>query len=269
MDQTVGLRATDHGRVVEDLTAFVADSVDSARVVDAPFYHLELDRVFPEHTYAAMLAAMPVTADYRRMSGRRKEDVREDGTPTRVKIDLFPEYIRSLPAEKRPIWDVVGRALCSEEVKAAFVRRLAPELERRFGPGYAETGLYPLPILTRDVPGYKILPHTDTHWKGITVQLYLPRDDAHVNIGTIFHGRAADGTLTRGAQMRFARNSGYAFAVSDVSWHSADPVGSDVETRDSILLTYFVDAGMVRFFRNRGKRLGNFVLNEARRVRGQ
>jgi hypothetical protein len=32
-----------------------------------------------------------------------------------------------------------------------------------------------------------------------------------------------------------------------------------VKTRDSILLTYFVDAGMLRFFRNRGKRLGNFV----------
>jgi len=268
MDQTVGMSASDRDRAVTDLTAFVASSVDAARAVDAPFYHLEFDRVFPEHVYAAMLAAMPVTADYRRMSGRRKEDVREDGTPTRVKIDLFPEYIRSLPAAKRPVWDLVGRALCSEEVKAAFVRRLAPELERRFGANYAETGFYPLPILTRDVPGYKILPHTDTHWKGITVQLYLPHDDAHVNIGTIFHGRAADGTLTRGAHMRFARNTGYAFAVTDVSWHSADPVGPEVETRDSILLTYFVDAGFMKVLRNRGKRVGNFLLNEARRIRG-
>ena len=36
--------------------------------------------------------------------------------------------------------------------------------------------MYPLPILTRDIPGYRIMPHPDTHWKGITVQLYLPRD---------------------------------------------------------------------------------------------
>jgi hypothetical protein len=69
--------------------------------------------------------------------------------------------------------------------------------------------------------------------------------------------------------MRFARNSGYAFAVTDVSWHSADPVGPEVETRDSILLTYFVDAGVVPFLRNRGKRVGNFVLNEARRIAGR
>ena len=269
MDQPVGWSATDPRRAVKDAAAFVAASVDSARAVAAPFYHLEFDQVFPERLYDAMLAAMPVTADYRRMSGRRKEDVRADGTPTRVKIDLFAEYIRSLPAEKRAVWDIVGRALCAREVRDAFVRRLAPDLARRFGAGFAEVAFYPVPILTRDVPGYKILPHTDTPWKGITVQLYLPRDDAHANIGTIFHGKGADGTLARGAQMRFARNSGYAFTVTDVSWHSADPVGPEVDTRDSILLTYFVDAGPVRFLRNRGKRIGNFLLNEARRVKGQ
>jgi hypothetical protein len=269
MDQTVGLRAADRHRAVDDLTAFVAHAINSARGCDHPFHHLQFDRVFPDDVYAAMVAAMPVTTDYRRMSGRRKEDVREDGVPTRVKIDLFPEYIRSLPPDKRPIWDIVGRALCSPEVQQALVRRLAPELRRRFGEKFAEVGLYPIPVLTRDVPGYKILPHTDTLWKAITVQLYLPRDDSHVKIGTIFHGRSPDGTLTRAAQMRFARNTGYAFAVSDASWHSADPVGPEVDTRDSILLTYFVDAGLLRFVRNRGKHIGNFVLNEVRRVTAQ
>jgi hypothetical protein len=266
MDSAVELSAAHGGRAVANLADFVVNSVATARASNDPFCHLEFDRVFPDDIYAAMLAAMPNTSDYRRMSGRRREDVREDGTPTRVKIDLFPEYLRILAPEKRAVWDVVGRALCSRPVQDALVRRLAPELRRRFGEGYADLGLYPIPVLTRDIPGYRILPHTDTHWKGITVQLYLPRDDAHVNIGTIFHAVAPDKTLTRATQMRFARNTGYAFAVTDASWHSADPVGSEVETRDSILLTYFVDAGVLRFMRNRGKRLGNFVLNEARRV---
>lgn len=253
---------------VRNLIDFVVKSVDGARGVAGPFHHLEFDRVFPGDVYARMLDAMPNTSDYRRMSGRRKEDVREDGTPTRVKIDLFPEYIRSLPAEKRPVWDLVGRALCSQEVTDAFVRRLEPGLRKRFGADFASTGLYPIPVLTRDVPGYKIAVHTDTHWKGITVQLYLPRDEAHTNIGTIFHERLPDGSLTR-TQMRFAPNTGYAFAVGDDTYHSADPVGPEVTTRDSILLTYFVDAGLTRFFRNRGKRLGNFVLNEVRSVSRQ
>jgi hypothetical protein len=159
---------------------------------------------------------------------------------------------------------VVGRALRSPEVKAAFVRRLAPPLKRRFGEKFAKVGFYPLPILTRDIPGYRIYPHTDTHWKGITVQLYLPRDDAATHVGTIFHEKLPDGSMPKKAQMKFAPNSGYAFAVGEDTWHSADPVGAEVKTRDSILLTYFVDAGVLRFLRNRGKRLGNFLLNEVR-----
>jgi hypothetical protein len=66
--------------------------------------------------------------------------------------------------------------------------------------------------------------------------------------------------------MRFAPNTGYAFAVGEDTWHSADTVGPEVATRDSILLTYFVDAGALRYLRNRGKRVGNFLLDQAKRV---
>ena len=64
--------------------------------------------------------------------------------------------------------------------------------------------------------------------------------------------------------MPFSPNSGYAFAVGSDSWHSADPVGPHVKTRDSILHTYFVDQGLLRIVRNRGRRVGNFVTNEVR-----
>jgi len=243
MDQGVELKRTDRIRAVERLRDFIVRSVDGARAGQAPFYHLQLEKVFPDDFYASMLA---------------------DGTHTRVKIDLFPEYIRHLPPEKRVVWDVVGRALCSEPVKDAFVRKLAPALARRFGPNYAKVGMYPIAILTRDVPGYKIDPHTDTRWKGITVQLFLPRDASHTDIGTIFHEKLADGSLPKRAQMKFAPNTGYAFAVGEDTWHSADPVGPEVTTRDSILHTYFVDAGILRVLRNRGKRIGNFLRNELR-----
>ncbi len=260
MDQTTTLARHDLQRSAAQLAEFIAQSVEVAPAVADPFYHLEFARVFPDDVYEQMLALMPEAADYRPMHGRSKVE----GTPTRVKIDLFPEYIRNLPPQKRALWDVVGRALCSEQVKQAFISRLAPGLSRRFGRGYAKTGMYPIPILTRDIPGYLITPHTDTRWKGITMQLYLPRDDVHANIGTIFHKQLADGSLPKHKQMRFAPNTGYAFAASDDTWHSADPVDPEVTTRDSILLTYFVDSGPLRILRNRGKRLGNFVTNEVR-----
>ncbi|MGB7257710.1 MAG: hypothetical protein WBD48_06485 [Pseudolabrys sp.] len=264
MDQHLGLSIMDRRRAVERLGTFIASSVDEARAVEKPFFHLEFDRVFPDDVYSSILTLMPEAADYRPMHGRSKGHDLTDGTHTRVKIDLFPEYIRNLPTEKRALWDVVGRALCSDTVKAAFIRRLAPGLEKRFGAEFANVGMYPIPILTRDIPGYLIPPHTDTRWKGITVQLYLPRDDANTDIGTIFHEKLPDGSMPKTTQMRFAPNTGYAFAVGTDTWHSADPVHNRVKTRDSILLTYFVDAGLLRLLRNRSKRVGNFLLNELR-----
>jgi hypothetical protein len=258
----------ENSRPVKSLIEFVVNSARLAQFEEMPFPHLQFDRVFPEDLYTAMLEAMPVASDYRAMSGKTKMgSSRPDGKPTRTKIDLFPEYIRHLDPEKRGIWDAVGRTLRSEELKKIFMKRLAPGLERRFGPDFARVRMYPVPILTRDIPGYRVFKHTDSLWKGITVQFYLPPDDSIIHIGTLFHELLPAGKKPRRKQIPFARNSGYAFAVADNTWHSADPVGPEVKSRDSILLTYFVDRGGWRFFRNRGRRVGNLLLNELRNLK--
>ena len=253
---------------VKDLTEFVAQSVRDAREGSAPFYHLQFTQIFPPDFYAEMLRTMPDDNDYRPMSGKSKMgSTRPDGKPTRTKIDLFPEYIRHLPAEKLEVWEQVGRVLRSEKVKAALMEKLGPGLQKRFGEKFASVGMYPVPILTRDIPGYRVFKHTDSLWKGITVQLYLPANNSNSDIGTIFHELLPDGRKPKVTQMPFAPNSGYAFAVWNDSWHSADPVGPEVKTRDSILLTYFVDRGSWRKLRNRARRIGNFLLNEARNLK--
>lgn len=264
MDQIVEPHPFERQRSIAALVDHIVRAVDAAQVVPEPFYHLEFSGIFPDDIYTAMLDALPNGASYRPMHGRSKVNDLADGTHTRVKIDLFPEYIRHLPPAQQSLWQIVGRALCSEPVKNAFRRKLAPALEKRFGPGFQSVGMFPIPILTRDIPGYKITPHTDTHWKGITVQLYLPRDEANTDIGTIFHDVLPDGSMPKTRQMKFAPNSGYAFAVGDDTWHSADPVHDRVKTRDSILLTYFVDQGALKVLRNRAKRIGNFLRNEVR-----
>ncbi len=140
---------------VNNLTDFVVDSVQAAHAGEAPFYHLRFDRVFPDDFYVEMLQAMPVAEDYRAMSGKSKM--------------------------------VAGRVLRSKELETAFVQKLAPGLKRRFGENFEKVSLYPVPILTRDIPGYRIFKHTDSLWKGITVQFYLPPDNSTPHIGTIFH----------------------------------------------------------------------------------
>lgn len=249
-------------QALERVTAFAVRAVNEAAAIEAPFFHLELARFFPVDVYRQMMETLPVSSDYRPMSGRSKDSNRSDGSPTRVKIDLFPEYIRFLPRDKRAVWDMIGRVLCSSALQAAFMRRLAPGLKRRFGEDFADVGMFPVPVLTRDVTGYSIPPHTDTHWKGITVLIYLPPDDSLRHIGTVVHEKTADGSLKRAGQGKFAPNGGLAFAVGDNTWHSVDPVGPEVQTRDLIILQYFVDSGLLRMMRNRGKRLGNMLLNE-------
>jgi hypothetical protein len=132
--------------------------------------------------------------------------------------------------------------------------------------GLPESGHVSDPILTRDVPGYKISIHPDTHWKGMTIQLYLPPDCSIEHVGTIFHRRTGDNGFEKAWQMSFSPNTGYAFAVGEHTYHSVDTVGPEVHRRDSILLTYFVDKSLLQIFRNRTRRVGNFLSNGWRHI---
>lgn len=242
------------------LVAHALESIHGAPESVTPFHHLRLANVFPSDVYDTMVEAMPGAQAYRPMSGRAREARREDGSPTRTKLHLLPEYTRALPRGQRSLWEAVGSALRSQPVREAFVRRLRPHLEKRFGERYRDVGLYPIPMLTRDVAGYRIGVHPDTRHKAITVQLYLPRDASISHVGTIFNRRLAQRTYEVACRIAFLPNTGYAFAVAGDTYHSLDTLGPEVITRDSILLTYFVDDTAWQRVGNRAKRAGNAVL---------
>ena len=98
------------------IEAMVAN-VQKARAVERPFFHLEFDRVFPDDIYAAMLDGMPDAADYRPLPGRNKGNILPDGTldagQDRPVCRIHPPHHAG---EARDL-GLVGRALCSEEVR--------------------------------------------------------------------------------------------------------------------------------------------------------
>jgi hypothetical protein len=237
----------------------VVGALDAAVEGREPFHHLQFSGIFPADVYSAMLDSMPAMGDYGAMSGRASLARTPQGDSARTKIDLFPECMIHLPPEKASIWASVGAALRSNEVQEAFVRRLAPGLERRFGRRYGSVKLYPVPTLLRDVPGYRIGVHSDTHWKGMTVQIYLPRDASIAHVGTVFHRRNPDASYKEAVRMSFSPNTGYAFAVGSDTYHSVDTLGPEVRTRDSILVNYFVDETLLQVAKNRCKRLGHVM----------
>ena len=120
------------------------------------------------------------------------------------------------------VWLPVARALCSKALENAFKDKFRATLEERFGKPVEKIGVYPIPILLRDQPGYKISVHSDVPTKAITVQFYLPKDNEQRGIGTIFHEGDKGAKAKKTTQMPFMPATGYAFPVSlTKSWHSA------------------------------------------------
>src|ERR1700687_2954695 len=53
LQQEAARDGTDPAGRLQRLIDFVAASIDAARAVETPFFHLVLDRVFPDHAHAA------------------------------------------------------------------------------------------------------------------------------------------------------------------------------------------------------------------------
>jgi hypothetical protein len=67
MDQTTLLREANRDADTMNLIEFITTSIDAGKVAHKPFYHVELENIFPANLYAEMLKAMPDTSDYRPM----------------------------------------------------------------------------------------------------------------------------------------------------------------------------------------------------------
>jgi hypothetical protein len=223
---------------------FVA-AVDRAELRDRPFDHIYMENVLDPASYDALLAALPETRFYHDL--KHHDAVRKDGTSTRLRMYLYPELLARLPAEQRRDWLPVAKALCSRELELAFKRKFRRALEERFRKPAEQVGVYPIPILLRDQPGYRIGIHSDVAKKAITVQFYLPRAAAQRNVGTIFHESNEGEGAKRTVQMPFMPASGYAFPVSlTKSWHSAAPTLQEDGERVSMMVTYYVADSIAR-----------------------
>ncbi len=233
-------------------------AVDGAPLRDAPFDHIALQEVFPAAFYGAMLDSFPDPAAFHPL--HHHDALRPDGSSTRQRLYLYPESLWRLTATQRRIWRRVAAALCAPGLEQAFKRKFCAALEERFQKQAEQIQLYPVPILVRDLPGYRIGIHADALTKAITVQFYLPQDAAQRHLGTVFHtSRDQDGT-DMPITMPFLPACGYAFAVRrKESWHSVPATTAADGERRSIMLTYYVDQAPRLKLRRRLQRLGILI----------
>jgi len=245
-------------------TVAAAPALDLARVVDraplrdAPFDHIQIQEAFPAAFYRAMLAQFPDRAAFHPLHHR--DALRADGTSTRQRLYLYPESLWRLPAAQRRIWRQVAKALCAPALQTAFKRKFRTALEDRFQQAVERIPLYPVPILVRDLPGYRIGIHADALIKAITVQFYLPGDASQLHLGTVFHTSPNTEGNDRPVTMPFLPASGYAFAVRrKESWHSVPATTAADGERRSIMLTYYADRAPRAKLQRRLQRLRIFA----------
>ena len=146
----------------------IVSAVERAELRTTPFDHIEMTNVLESVDYRTLLAAMPDKGFYHEL--KHQDALRDDGSSTRLRMYLYPEVLRRLPKWQQEIWTPIAQALCSRELELAFKHKFRRALEERFGRPAEAIGLYPIPILLRDQPGYRIGIHRDVKRKAITVQ---------------------------------------------------------------------------------------------------
>ena len=223
------------------IAAHLAGVVAATALDRAPFDHLVLSGIFPADVYPQLLKMLPADSYYREL--KHSDAILPDGRSARLQFPLIAENIARLPEGTRQFWSAVAAAVKSAEVEAAYKNKFRETLERVTGKPAASIRLRPYATLFRDIGGYKISIHPDSPRKAITTQFYLPADETQLHLGTLFHDKNADDSFGEARAMRFAPNSGYAFAVSPISYHSVNPMRPDDRPRNSLMIIINYDRG--------------------------
>ena len=232
------------GQVLESAT----NSILTAEAFVKPYPLIRFHDFFPSDFYARLLQRFPNVDRFAGLNG--------DGT--RREYALYDERSDPGSEESRTLWGIVRRVLSSAEIAAALREKLHEGFRiraKRSGEGWP-IPMHPRPVLYTDLNGYAIKPHPDTRRKVLTMQIYLPADDAQRALGTTIYKISPMGVfawksygLVKEKTLPFLPNTGYAFVVIHPaysilrsSWHGREAITVPVEKpRLSILNTYYRD----------------------------
>lgn len=243
---------------IEQAQRHVLNSVKQAAVMRDPFAHFRLENIFPPSVYQTLINNFPNPEHYHEM--RHKDSLRADGTSTRFMLEFHDDEFAKLCPEQAAIWSSVRDILCLPELRDLILEKFKPEIDARVLAKSKHLKLstddenrpiaYPRPGLFRDTAGYQITPHPDTPLKIVTMQFYLPRDDSQESLGTSLYRptsrirRALNPWCDKYVPVKrfpFLPNTGYAFAVTQNSWHGRETIAEAFGDRYSILTFYLRD----------------------------
>ncbi|ATE66033.1 class I SAM-dependent methyltransferase [Rhizorhabdus dicambivorans] len=219
----------------DQLIERIASRIAAAPLDDQPCGNIFAEDMFPEPVYRDLLAMLPADEAYDPIE--HPDAVAADGSITRYLLDLTYDSLDRLALETQPFWEAMIGVFTAPAITDAIVAKYGDTLRKRFGDAIPE--LIPVPILYRDLPGYRIGIHPDATSKVATLQFYLPEDDSQLHLGTVFHKRSGDG-FERLKKNRFQPNTAYSFVRTEESWHSVDEIGPDERVRNTLAVTFYI-----------------------------
>jgi hypothetical protein len=225
-------------RGVEGPLGQLLESLESVAISDDPFVHFRVQNAFSESFYAELLSRLPEDKYYSEL--KHHDAMQSDGRSARLFFGFSARELARLDSESRDFWSGFRTMLMDRRLEAVIRRLLATGLERRFGEKATRVSVTPVPMLIRDLSGYRIRVHTDIFQKVITSQFYLPEDDSRPELGTTFCKRKKDGTAKDAFTLPFLPRTGYAFAVGEDSLHQVRRLELGDRPRNSLMLTYYL-----------------------------
>jgi hypothetical protein len=217
-------------RLIDPIVA----AIESTKCEEEPFGHLNLEKIFPPLLYRQILSSLPSQRHYSRIPSRNKTV--PDGPFLPLYLPLEQRCLEHLTDGQREFWSDIGRALRSPNLEQALRRAFESNLAFRFGKEWNKITIEPRPVLlyrTCDGGG----PQHGIDARVIIAQFYLPQDFSNLHLGTALY-RQSDGQFELAKRLPFRPNSGYAFPVTDRSFHGTDSLPPEGVRCESLLLTY-------------------------------
>jgi FkbM family methyltransferase len=193
---------------LDEAMEHIIKRIEQAEIKRSPFKHIVVNEVFPPELYKLMMSMMPEPNEYSTIEAAR-------GTKG------YPErYVCVNPTR----------------VFAKLIKRMTSgTLRKVFNTKFGILSEKDEALLVRDLPGYKIGPHTDSRAKMLTALFYLPKDESLLQAGTsLFVPKQVGFTCEGGPHypfedfylaetVPFAPNSLFAFPKSSVCFHGVLP----------------------------------------------
>ena len=189
------------------IARYTLDRIEAAEVVQSPFRYIYVTDVFDPRIYGAILDNLPSATAYKELEAAR-------GTRG------YPERFVSVP--KGAFWNDFNRFILSGALREAFCRK------------FDVTGEHEEAFLVRDLPGYKLGPHSDSQKKIVSALFYLAADDAAQDHGTRIYEPKERGFTCDGSRhhafsefnlvntMPYVPNALFAFPKSGNSFHGVE-----------------------------------------------